>query len=274
MHPKLQAVVDAIEFYQATYPEDACVIVADTQKVIAYKPGKIVDLKIPVGADVEKFRGTTTEKALTSGKFLREERGPEFFGIAYISTAQPIYDNGKVIGIVSAVISNEKMDTMRLLATELSSSVEEMTATNSDLTSASIDVSDRLEHLSKFSESMNADIGQINSIVTVVKDIAMKSKILGLNASIEAARSGEHGRGFAVVANEIQKMAQNSTESADNIAQQLERIKLSIDNVNESTNQIAAFTEQFSASMQELDDAYAGINSKAEQLLLISDVNG
>ncbi|WP_332649998.1 methyl-accepting chemotaxis protein [Lysinibacillus sp. 54212] len=272
MHPKLQAAVDAIDVYQATYPEDACVVVASTEEVLAYRPGKIIDLKVPVGAKVENFRGTTTEKALSAGKFLREERGPEAFGVAYVSTAQPIYDNGKVIGIVSAIISNEKMDNMRLLATELSSAVEEMTATNTELTSASVDVSGRLEHLSRFAESMNTDIVQINSIVTVVKDIAMKSKILGLNASIEAARSGEHGRGFAVVANEIQKMAQNSTESADNIAQQLEHIKLSIDNVNESTNGIAAFTQQFSASMQELGDAYTGINRTAEKLLNITDV--
>ncbi len=99
----------------------------------------------------------------------------------------------------------KKMDNMRLLASELSSSVEEMTATNEELTAASVDVSNRLAELSKFSESMTGDIQQINSIVDLVKGLAMKSKILGLNASIEAARSGEHGRGFAVVASEIQK---------------------------------------------------------------------
>ena len=40
MHPKLQATIDSIDLYQATYPEDACVIVANTEKVLAYKPGK------------------------------------------------------------------------------------------------------------------------------------------------------------------------------------------------------------------------------------------
>jgi len=100
----------------------------------------------------------------------------------------------------------------------------------------------------------------------------MKSKILGLNASIEAARSGEHGRGFAVVATEIQKMSQSSTESANSITNQLESIKQAIDQVNESANQIAAFTQQFSASMYELTDAYKGVNSTAEKLMHISEV--
>ncbi|MGE6517567.1 methyl-accepting chemotaxis protein [Lysinibacillus sphaericus] len=272
MHSKLQAAIDAIDLYQATYPEDACVIVADKEKVLAYKPGKQVDLKINIGDSLKKYRGTTTEKALSVGKFMREERGPEGFGLAYISIAQPIFEAGKVIGVVSAVMSNEKMDNMRLLATELSSSVEEMTATNEELASASVDVSKQLAELSKFSESMTGDIQQINTIVDLVKDLAMKSKILGLNASIEAARSGEHGRGFAVVASEIQKMSQSSTESADSITIQLGSIKQSIDKVNESANQIAAFTQQFSGSMHELNAAYSGINTTAEKLKHISEV--
>jgi len=272
MHAKLQAIIDSIDFYQVTYPEDACIIVADTEKVIAYKPGKQVDLKVCVGDSVDKYRGTTTEKALSSGRFIREERSAEDFGMAYIASAQPIFEGGQVIGVVSAILSNEKMDHMRLLATELSSSVEEMTATNEELAKASVDVSDRLEELSRFSESMTGDIQQINTIVDLVKDLAMKSKILGLNASIEAARSGEHGRGFAVVATEIQKMSQSSTESANSITNQLESIKQAIDQVNESANQIAAFTQQFSASMYKLTDAYKGVNSTAEKLMHISEV--
>lgn len=42
MHPKLLAVIETMDLYQATYPEDACVIVADTEKVLAYKPGSML----------------------------------------------------------------------------------------------------------------------------------------------------------------------------------------------------------------------------------------
>ena len=114
--------------------------------------------------------------------------------------------------MLSAIISNEKMDSMRQLASELSSAVEEMTATNEELSAASMDVSKRLDGLVISAETMTDDIQQINQIVELVKGIATKSQILGLNASIEAARSGEHGKGFAVVAKEIQKMAQNSKD--------------------------------------------------------------
>lgn len=272
MHHKLQAVVDTMELYQATFPEDACIVVTDTEKVVGYLPGKKIDLKVAKGMEAANFKGTVTMKALETRTFARDEKGPERFGFAYISTAKPIFDDSQFIGVVSAIISNDRMDSMRQLAVELSSAVEEMSATNAELTQASIDVSGRLDGLVESAEEMNSDIKQINQIVGLVKDIALKSKILGLNASIEAARSGEHGRGFAVVAKEIQKMAQNSTESADKIAIQLEHIRQSITTVTEASTQIAAFTEEFSVSMGELDDAYANINASAEHLLSLSEL--
>lgn len=228
-------------------------------------------MKLKLGMQVANFKGTVTERVLSTHKFMREEMGPEKFGIAYISTAQPIFDGSEFLGVLSAIISNEKMDSMRSLAENLSSSVEEMTATNLELTKASSDISVRLDGLVEFAETMNTDIQQINQIVELVKGIAVKSRILGLNASIEAARSGEHGRGFAVVANEIQKMAQVSTESADKIAIQLDNIRNSVNTVSVTSTQIAAFTEQFSVSMGELDDAYSNINHHAEQLLTLSE---
>ncbi|MER1984409.1 MAG: methyl-accepting chemotaxis protein [Solibacillus sp.] len=273
MHPKLQAAVDTMDLYQATFPEDACIVVVDTEELIGYRPGKKIDMKLKLGMKVTNFRGTVTERALSQKRFFREEKGPEQFGFAYVSTAQPIFDGAQLLGVISAVISNEKMSSMRQLASDLSSAVEEMTATNEELTVASRDVASRLDGLVTSADTMSDDIQQINQIVGLVKGIASKSQILGLNASIEAARSGEHGKGFAVVAKEIQKMAQGSTESADKIAAQLSKVRDSIETVSGTTGQIAEFTERFATSMHELGAAYSNVNQTAEKLLAISEVD-
>ena len=273
MNTKLKAIVDSIDFYQATYPEDACVLIFDNEKVIAYKRGKQVDLKINVGETAEMHKHTTSVRAMKSGKFLREERGAELFGFAYIASAVPIYEGGKVIGVVTGVISNDRVHNIRTVGTELTGAVQQMSATTEELAHASTDVSKSIEDLSKFTDTMNNDIQQINAIVNAVKGIASKSKILGLNASIEAARSGVHGRGFAVVANEIQKMAQNSTESAESIAKELENIKKAINYVNESTMQIASFTEEYTASMHEMSASYTSINRIGDQLMELSEID-
>lgn len=59
---------------------------------------------------------------------------------------------------------------------------------------------------------------QISTFVTVLRDIASRTHLLTLNASIEAARTGDHGRGFTVVAEEMRKLSLLSQNAAEKIS--------------------------------------------------------
>jgi methyl-accepting chemotaxis protein len=128
---------------------------------------------------------------------------------------------------------------------------------------------------------------QINSIVSVVEDIARQTNLLALNAAIEAASAGEHGRGFSVVADEVRKLAERTSgatrqiadmitgvqtemrdvvevmkngnnevekgiELADEAGEALKNILKSSENVTDMVNQIAAANEQQSVTSTDI----------------------
>ena len=76
-----------------------------------------------------------------------------------------------------------------------------------------------IERISEQITETNDSANKISEAIQIITSIAEETNLLSLNASIEAARAGEQGKGFAVVANQIQKLAEQSNESALKIAE-------------------------------------------------------
>lgn len=272
MHPLLENIKHAMKDFQMTYPEDVCLVLGDKEgTLIGYLPGKRIDIKVKVGDKI--IENTATMRSLREGRPLREENDSSTFGFPYISLTQPIWDGTEVIGILSALVSHERVATLREGATDLAAAVQQMSAMTEVMTEASSDVMHRLIELAEQTESIKADIATIMEILGFVKDVSRQSNILGINASIEAARAGQHGLGFSVVAKEIRKMADNSNESAGKIDAQLDIISKAVDRMTLSTNQIAAFTQQHNASMEELSATYSKLEKTADDLLSASSIS-
>ena len=64
---------------------------------------------------------------------------------------------------------------------------------------------------------LSSKVDKIRMVMHVMNEVAQKTELLSLNASIEATRAGEMGKGFALVANEIRSMAENSKQSSQEI---------------------------------------------------------
>lgn len=96
------------------------------------------------------------------------------------------------------------------------------------------------ENILALSEQMN----QIGEIIHTVDELASRSNLLALNASIEASRAGSHGKGFTVVAQEVRSLAEQSKKATAQIAEILNKIQ-------QSANKTVFATEEGAKSVDE-----------------------
>lgn len=128
----------------------------------------------------------------------------------------------------------------------------------------------------------NESAQKIKEATALITNIAEETNLLSLNASIEAARAGEQGRGFAVVAAQIQKLAEQSNESA----KQIEKIIVSLiedsDKAVETMNEVKEIMEQQSENvtntneqvtslLQDVEESLEGIRHVADKTNKIND---
>lgn len=110
------------------------------------------------------------------------------------------------------------------------------------------------ESIVRLSEQSQA----IGEIISTVNDLAEQSNLLAVNASIEAAKAGEHGKGFAVVAQEVRSLAEQSKQATT-------QVRTILNDIQKATGAAVLATEQGSKTVDEgvRQSAQAGESIKA-----------
>jgi len=172
-------------------------------------------------------------------------------------------------------------------ATEQASALEELSSTMEEISANIKQNTDHASETEKISTSAAADIQLVNEKsqkaltanktiadkINVITEIAFQTNILALNASIEAAKAGEHGRGFNVVASEVRQLAEKSQAAADEIVQLVnESVNMTVsasenlDALVPAINKTSQLVQEISAAGMELSSGINQVNDALQQM--------
>lgn len=222
--------------YQA---KDVSNTLNESAQYLALNSQKTLSSTEDIGKTIEEIANGSTEQAIDVEKVAKLTSGLDEKLIILNNNSQDIAEN-------ALNVQNINSESTKLL-TEL----ERASAGNAK---SSNDIALAVKNL----EEKSADIG---SIVFTISSIAEQTNLLALNASIEAARAGEHGRGFAVVAEEIRKLAEESSHSANQISGIVSLIQNETQNAVEIVTEVSKNAIEQSQSVKNINVSFGDISN-------------
>ncbi|MBL0386578.1 methyl-accepting chemotaxis protein [Tumebacillus sp. ITR2] len=131
-----------------------------------------------------------------------------------------------------------------------------------------------IEDLSGVVQKLGQRSEQIGNIIEVITAISAQTNLLALNAAIEAARAGEQGRGFAVVADEVRKLAEQSSASAQEIGELIRAIQeetgLAMTSMEKGTQEVTVGINVVNTAGASFEQIFEAVNDVASQIREVS----
>ena len=112
-------------------------------------------------------------------------------------------------------------------------------------------------------ETLKEHTGEVKAMVSDIQDISVKTGILAINASIEAAHAGKAGDGFRIIANEVRNLSTQTGTFAKIIETKMAELQSSVNDIN---NNMAHFISLFSKFQKSFTGILANYDKNSETL--------
>jgi len=242
--------------------EDVTGPVADAMNMLATETARVLGQIRQISNQVAEAASTVESQGGKINQLADEER------VIIEDTMSKLDEASKAMVLIArqAKISNE-------IAAKATVSTEEALQTVTRTTQGMNEIRETIAETEKRIKRLGERSQEINSVVEIINNIAERTHILSLNASMQAAAAGDAGRGFAVVANEVQRLAESSRDSTSEIAGLINNIQVetaeTMAAMNKAIAQVVEGSELAQASgvkMQATQETTAELVHAVEQI--------
>lgn len=168
--------------------------------------------------------------------------------------------------------NNSQIENLNVNAEEMTKAGDSAIDTLKELEAINGKTKDAIDVIYEQTNTTNESAMKIREAINLITDIAEETNLLSLNASIEAARAGEQGRGFAVVAGQIQKLAEQSNESARKIEAIVASLIEDSDKAVETMNEVRQIMEEQSEKVDKTSSMFRQLKTGIDQSVNAVDV--
>ncbi|HMM19967.1 MAG TPA: methyl-accepting chemotaxis protein [Selenomonadales bacterium] len=263
----LASVVAAYPVLLESLPYNVGITISDREKYLVYKPAKNLELNIPVGQPIRE--GSLVDKAMKENRKIFQKVDKAARGLPYIGCASPIRNhNDEIVGAFAASIPVDTYEKTKDMAFHLNTQLKTIAHTCEKVSGQTEEITAVSKVLLQTVRESQKQAQETEQVLSLLKGIVSQTNLLGLNASIEAARAGVSGRGFQVVAEEIRKLATSGTSSVTNvvdivniiqanstkITNEVTTVEQAVAQIADAMMNLSAITQQVSALAGELDN--------------------
>lgn len=255
----------ALPFFNKIVRDDIVVALSDLEKYVGYIPGKKLDLKLAVGQALSENGAAI--RCIKAGQEITVDLPTGVWGVAVKVIAVPIKDeNEQIIGTLSSAVNMEDNLELFKIIEDLAQATGQVSASVEEVAASAGDLADSGQRAVALAQETTDKAQKTDQVLDFIRNIAAQTNLLGLNAAIEAARSGEYGRGFGVVADEIRKLSGQSAEAVKEIGTVLKDMEKAVIEITRAIENSGAISEEQAAATQEISATIETINATAKRL--------